>query len=386
MVGAATAAIVAVLILCAVAALVVAERLRTMLRRERAASRVARTREAAFVEGVRRLGQAALRSAADVRSEMDAAVRRLAPAIDAVLIFDDDETDLACTFAAGDRVAYYAGARIARGDLTLMPAQALRAGHRVLRSASVRSFHPADAFALAVPLARTDGRASVLYVAAPVSVDDGAIEAIVALGDQAAFAYALAGEREADRHRAEFDALTGLLTPRAFRDRLTALLDRARTSALARIAVLFVDTDRFKQWNDTYGHASGDALLRAIARALRGAVNGEELVARNGGDEFCVVFVDTEKSAAIARAETLREAIASIAFATLRPAGETAGVQVTASIGVAAFPADAERVHDLLECADAAMYHAKRNGRDGVAFVAADGRFARADAPAVATP
>jgi diguanylate cyclase (GGDEF)-like protein len=386
MLSAAMAAIVAVLAACSLAALIVAERLRTKLRIERIASRLARERDAAFIESMRRLGNAALRSCDDVRAEIDAAVRRIAPAIDAVLFFDDDGAELACTFASGDRVAYFAGSRIARTDRALLPARALLDGHRAALGAGTRSFHPADAFALAVPLPRDDGRASVLYVAAPARVDDGRVETIVTLAESAAFAYALAGEREADRRRAEYDALTGLLTPRAFRERLAALLERARAAPLARIALLFVDTDGFKQWNDSYGHASGDALLRALARTLHGAAGADELVARNGGDEFCVVFVDTEKSAAIGRAEALRAAIASLDVAPLRPAGAAPGVRVTASIGVAAYPADAANANELLERADAAMYATKRSGRNGVAYIAVDGRYVRADAPAVATP
>jgi diguanylate cyclase (GGDEF)-like protein len=302
-----------------------------------------------------------------------------------VLLFDDDGTDLQCSFASGARVGYFLGARIARGDLTRLPALAVREARRVTPADGARSFHPADAFAVAIPLPGNAGRTNVLYAAAPAAVDAAALEAIVTLADQAAFTYALAQEREADRRRAEFDALTGLLTPRAFRERLGLLLERARTAPLARIALLFVDTDGFKAWNDTYGHASGDALLRAIARTLRAAVNADDVVARNGGDEFCVVLVDAEKSAAIERAEALRAAIARIDFAPLRPTGAADGVRVTASIGVAAYPADAADAHDLLEAADAAMYHTKRNGRDGVAYRAVDGSHVLADAPAVAT-
>jgi diguanylate cyclase (GGDEF)-like protein len=380
------AAIVAVLVACAFALLFIAERLRTRLRLERLAGRLARERDAAFIDAIRRLGAAALRSRAAVRTEIDAAVRRIAPAIDAVLIFEDDSTDLRCTYAAGERVAYFLDARIARTDSALLPARALRDGHRALVTDGARTFHPADVFALAVPLPRDDGGASVLYVAAPTRVDDDATETLVALAVHAAFADALADEREADRRRAEYDALTGLLTPRALRERLATLLERARTLPLARIAVLFVDTDRFKAWNDSYGHASGDALLRAIARVLRAAARPGELVARNGGDEFCVTFVDTEKSDAVERADALRAAIEGIDFATLRPVEAADDVRVTASIGVAAYPADAAAPNDLLERADAAMYHAKRTGRNAVAYIGRDGTFVRADAPAVAAP
>ena len=384
--AAATAALVAVLLGCSIFAALAARRARAQLRIERIAARFARERELTFTESVRRLGVAALRSVDDVRAEIDAAVRRTAPAVDSVLLFDEDETELACTFASGARVAYFGGSRIERSDVTLLPARALREGHRVTLGGSVRSFHPADVFALAVPLPGNGGRTSVLYAAAPARVDDACVEAIVSLADHAAFTYALAQERETDRRRAEFDALTGLLTPRAFRDRLAALLTRARHAPLERVALLFVDTDRFKAWNDTYGHASGDALLRAIARTLRDAVGGDEFAARNGGDEFCLVFVGAEKSAAVARAERVRAAIAAIDVHPPRAAGIRDDVRVSASIGVAAFPADAADAHDLLERADAAMYHAKRSGRDGVAYFGVDGVLVRADAPAVAAP
>jgi diguanylate cyclase (GGDEF)-like protein len=381
-------AVAAVLFVCAAAALLVARRARVQLRLARLAARLAREREAAFVEAVRRLGVAALHSTLEVRAEIDAAVRRIAPAIDSVLLFDEDDAELLCTFASGARVAYFRGARIARGDLALLPPRAIREGRRVTASEGARSFHPADAFAVAIPLPGNAGRTNVLYAAAPVAVDAAALEAIVTLAGQAAFTYALAQEREADRRRAEFDALTGLLTPRAFRERLGRLLERARTAPLTRLAVLFVDTDRFKAWNDTYGHASGDALLRAIARALQAAVGADELAARNGGDEFCIVWLDTEKSAAIERAERLRCAVAGLDFDALRSPVDASvdAVRVTASIGVAAYPADATDASELLERADAAMYHAKRTGRDGVAYYALDREIVRAGVSTLAAP
>jgi diguanylate cyclase (GGDEF)-like protein len=303
-----------------------------------------------------------------------------------VLIFDARDGALVCTAAHGSRVAYFAGTEIARADPTALPARALACGHRVTRDEpGVRSFHPADAFAVAVPLTCGDGHAGVLYAAARTSQDAATLEAIVALADHAAFAYALANERETDRRRAEYDALTGLLTPRAFRERLAAVVERTRYAPLARLALAFIDTDRFKDWNDAYGHASGDALLRAIAQVLRAAVHGaDELVARNGGDEFCVVFVDTEKSGALERADALRAAIAALDLAALRPPGATADVRISASIGVAAVPADATSANELLERADAAMYHSKRTGRNAVAYHGVDGTLVRLETTALA--
>lgn len=329
---------------------------------------------AILIEGLRRLGLAATRSVEDVRHELEAAIRGVAPAVDAVLIFDEEDGDLTCVSAGGERVRYFYGVRLARSDLQTLPAQALALGHRVtLRDGAARGFHPADAFAVAVPLLRTGGGASVVFAAAPRAVDDAALEAIVMLADHAGFAYALAHEREATLRRAEYDALTGLLSPRALRERLAQLIERARFAPLARVALLFVDTDRFKDWNDVYGHASGDALLRALAGVLRAAAAAGDLAARNGGDEFCLVFEDTEKSRAVERAEGLRIAIERLDLAPLVPAGAAAAVAITASIGVAAYPADAATPSDLLERADEAMYHSKRSGRNAVSYFDIDG-------------
>ncbi|MGA2395351.1 MAG: GGDEF domain-containing protein [Candidatus Lustribacter sp.] len=328
---------------------------------------------AGLIEGVRRLGLAATRSVDAVRDELDAALRGVAPALDSVLIFDEEEGQLVCVAARGARVAYFSGVRIARGDLRTLPAQALAHGRRVtLGENGTCGFHPADAFAVAVPLLRTGGAASVVYAAAPRRLDGDALEAIVALADHGGFAYALAHEREAYLRRAEYDGLTGLLSPRALRERLAAAIERARFAPLARLALVFVDTDRFKEWNDTYGHAGGDALLRALARVLRAAAGGDDLVARNGGDEFCLVFEDTEKSRAVERAGALRAAIETLELSALRP-HDAGGLAITASIGVAAFPADATTPNELLERADEAMYHSKRSGRNAVSYFGADG-------------
>ena len=382
----AEAFVVAVALAVGAAALIVALRLRAQLHADRLAFAAARRRAATFAEGSRRLAVAGRRSADDVRSAVVSSLAALAPDVDSILIFDERDGALVCTAAYGPRVAYFAGTEIARSDPSSLPARALASGHRVtLGEPGVRAFHPTDAFAVAVPLASEDGRSGVLYAASPLGLDDAELEAIVALADHAAFAYALAHERESDRRRAEYDALTGLLTPRVFRERLGELVERARYAPLARLALAFVDTDRFKDWNDAYGHASGDALLRAIAGELRAAASGAgDLVARNGGDEFCVVFADTEKSRALERADALRVAIASLDLTALRPSGATAEVRISASIGVAALPADAASASALLERADAAMYHSKRTGRNAVAYHSADGTFVRHEATALA--
>jgi diguanylate cyclase (GGDEF)-like protein len=295
------------------------------------------------------------------------------------LLYDEHEGSLCCSVAFGSRFAYFAGSQVALDDSTALAARALSAGHRVtLADDGVRAPHPGDAAAVGVPLALDGGRGSVMIASAQIPLAAESVERLVALADQASPAYLIALDREHDRRRAEYDGLTGLLTPRAFRQRLTALVERARFAPTTQLVLLFVDTDRFKLWNDAYGHAAGDALLRELAQLLRGAVRYErDLVARNGGDEFCIVFTDTDNATAIERAELLRARIAVLDCRSLRPGGASADVRITASIGVAAFPADARSANDLLERADAAMYHAKESGRDGVAYVDLDGGFVR---------
>lgn len=376
-------AVDAALALTALVALAAAQlRGSAIARSARSAARAAEDRNAAVLEALRRCGHAAARSPQALRDELAAAIRTLVPAIDGVLIFDaGDDGELACVTASGARVAWFAGTRIARSDRRALPALALAAGHRVTLSEHPgHGFHPADRFAVAVPLSSADGPAGVLYATAPQAAGPGALQTIVTLAEHAGFAYAVARQRECDRRRAEYDALTGLLAPRALRAQLARAVEAARFSTHGRLVLLFVDTDRFKSWNDAYGHAAGDALLRTIAHLLRAAAAGPgDIAARNGGDEFCLLLAATEKAAGIERAERLRRAIESLDWDALRPPGAHVGVSVSASIGVAAFPADAGTVEALLERADEAMYHSKRGGRNAVSYVRADGALERAE-------
>ena len=153
------------------------------------------------------------------------------------------------------------------------------------------------------------------------------------------------------------DALTGCLNRRAFIQRLAAAT-RTGTGPSGeperpRIGVCLIDLDGFKQVNDTLGHATGDVLLQAIARALRGSVRESDTVARLGGDEFVVLTTSPPPPEQLA--ERLRDAVAREG----RPFGVTASVGVT--IG-----APGDGTHELLRRADRAMYQAKSAGGDRV--------------------
>jgi diguanylate cyclase (GGDEF)-like protein/PAS domain S-box-containing protein len=158
-------------------------------------------------------------------------------------------------------------------------------------------------------------------------------------------------------HLAHHDALTGLPNRLQFENDLARSLQRAWRQG-QQIALLFIDLDCFKLVNDTLGHAAGDELLRVVAARLRAVVRAEDAVARLGGDEFTVVLeeVDGAAGAALAAAKLL-EAVAAPTVLQGR------AVSVSASIGIALFPAHGADAGALMQAADAAMYRAKRQGR-----------------------
>lgn len=179
------------------------------------------------------------------------------------------------------------------------------------------------------------------------------------------FNYLLEKLRESDQrmaHLAHHDALTGLPNRLSFLSRMqqnAALAQRQKTG----LALMFIDLDNFKPVNDLYGHDAGDHLLRQVAERLAKGVRQSDTLARFGGDEFVLVLTDvTDRESTAAVAEKL---IASIA-ASYR-IHET-DVEIGASIGIALFPDDADDIDALIAQADAAMYDAKRCGRNCCRF------------------
>ncbi|HXW76255.1 MAG TPA: GGDEF domain-containing protein, partial [Candidatus Eremiobacteraceae bacterium] len=232
-------------------------------------------------------------------------------------------------------------------------------------------------WAVAAPLSRDRGAQrspevlGVLYLERPrdrpFSTDE--LRTIVTVAGLAADALTRAMFADAVRRDAEVDGLTSLLTPTAFRKRL-----RDEIAARRDVALLFIDTDRFKRFNDTYGHASGDQLLRRLAALFAStASRGAGFAGRNGGDEFCIAMLDRTKDSGVEVAERLRAAIDRVDFAAELGLHAGADVKITASIGIAHFPFDVvdERnaADRLLEIADAQMYEAKRAGRNRIEFL-----------------
>lgn len=157
--------------------------------------------------------------------------------------------------------------------------------------------------------------------------------------------------------RAEHDTLTGLVNQVRMRQELHSALARADRDG-GRVAVLYLDLDGFKQINDTYGHAVGDALLAAVAQRLVAVCRAGELVARVGGDELVMIAESFPPGFEGRIAERVLGALAS----PIEAAGRT--VRVGVSIGVAVYPDHASDPDGLLRGSDEAMYEAKRSGRD----------------------
>ena len=172
--------------------------------------------------------------------------------------------------------------------------------------------------------------------------------------------------REKIAHLAMHDELTGLPILHSVKDRLSMACNRCqRTGEL--LAVLFIDLDGFKELNDSYGHAAGDACLQAVAARLNGRLRQQDTAARSGGDEFIVVLENVSgESAAAGVAQELIALIGQpIEFEHYR-------LHVGASIGVALCPENGENAQSLLHNADVAMYRSKRAGRNGFVFAEVD--------------
>jgi diguanylate cyclase (GGDEF)-like protein len=176
---------------------------------------------------------------------------------------------------------------------------------------------------------------------------------------QAATALDNANLIERISHQARHDNLTGLLGHRAFHESLDEVLHEG--APVAGFTLATVDIDDFKDINDRFGHPVGDEALRLVADALAGAVREQDAVFRVGGEEFAVLLRGLSAHDAVPLADRLRAAVAKIQFR----------VPLRVSVGLAAWPADAADRDGLLARADAALYSAKRAGKDRTQLAAA---------------
>ena len=198
----------------------------------------------------------------------------------------------------------------------------------------------------------------------PFGVHDGKLlDAIVAVGAGALENAALVDQI---KHQVFHDALTGLPNQLLFEERVNLALAQTRHSN-QKLAVLFLDLDRFKRVNDSLGHPAGNELLRQVARRLAAVMRTTDTVARMGGDEFTLLLSDIRSGG---EAEVVAEKILAAFRAPFVIYGHE--LFVTASIGIAVAPDDGTRSSVLLKNADTAMYRAKERGRNDYECYAAD--------------
>ncbi|MDQ3006786.1 MAG: diguanylate cyclase, partial [Chloroflexota bacterium] len=168
--------------------------------------------------------------------------------------------------------------------------------------------------------------------------------------------------REALREQSIRDPLTGLYNRRYMEEALKQHLKRV-TRQLHPLGVIMLDIDHFKNFNDTHGHAAGDALLRELGRFLQSHIRGEDVACRYGGEEFLLIMPDASLEAAYQRAEHLR-----VEAKGLRAQDNGQSLKgITLSLGVAVYPEHGRNIDSVLRAADAALYRAKQEGRDRVA-------------------
>jgi diguanylate cyclase (GGDEF)-like protein len=182
-----------------------------------------------------------------------------------------------------------------------------------------------------------------------------------AMADRVGPALANLKLRDALRELALRDGLTGLYNRRYMEDALNREMHRAERSG-KQLAVVMVDIDHFKSFNDKYGHDAGDFVLSALARAIMKNIRPSDMACRYGGEELVIVLPEASQKAACERAEQMRIAIRGTNLTHL---GQTLPAP-TASFGVAVYPANGAKPASLLKAADDALYRAKRDGRDRV--------------------
>lgn len=228
-------------------------------------------------------------------------------------------------------------------------------------------WHPEDM--LTVPLVNANG--TLLGV---ISVDESSngllpdrahIEALEFFADQCATALVQARTFEAVQAEAQTDPLTGLANRRALEEVIPIAVNRYEHFG-EPATVLFIDIDHFKQVNDTFGHATGDLVLKRVGTVIRERLRRGDLLARYGGEEFVALLSDVTLRAGTALAESLRERVASLNLSDL-----CGDIPVRVSIGVAELGPGRLDTDSILEAADEAMYEAKRHGRNRVCTRAA---------------
>ena len=183
----------------------------------------------------------------------------------------------------------------------------------------------------------------------------------ISVASQIALSLASLQLRETLREQAIRDPLTRLFNRRFLEESLDRELQLASRKKQS-IAILFLDLDHFKRFNDTFGHDAGDMVLQSLADLFRNFFRATDICCRYGGEEFAIILPESSSQDAVVRADALRSEIKRL---RLQYKKQTLG-QLTLSAGVAAFPEHASTSLDLLKIADQCLYESKARGRDVV--------------------
>jgi len=224
---------------------------------------------------------------------------------------------------------------------------------------------------ICVPLAAQGETLGVLYVEdGPLAQDPGlqpqSLEPLAcAVGERMSLALANLKLREILRNQSIRDPLTGLFNRRFMEESLVRELRRAARKD-RNVALVMIDLDHFKKFNDTFGHQAGDTVLREIAGVMGSRVRAGDIACRYGGEEFALILSETDAQGATRCVQQIREAIRRV---RIEYRGQALGT-VTVSAGIAVFPAHADNAEDLVRAGDQALYRCKAQGRDCVLVAA----------------
>ncbi len=267
-------------------------------------------------------------------------------------------------------------ARASWGELSLAEqtfapenCQVLRDGQILpLREDGAGSFclhlpHPPPAISYCLPLQIHDETIGLLYVQSEQkeNLDDAKLQLIHTVLEQAAMALSNLKLREALREQSIRDPITGLYNRRYMDEALKQHVERVRRQQRP-LGIIMIDIDHFKSFNDTYGHAAGDAFLRKLGEFMQNHIRAADIACRYGGEEFTLIMPDADLEVARQRAEYLLQEARHLRIQGVKDTHET----ITLSAGVAVYPQQGETIESVLHAADQALYHAKREGRDRV--------------------
>ena len=287
--------------------------------------------------------------------------RILAPQTNAVVLNSNNSSDrleAAVPLPDGSPLAQTLRGAEPRSCLAVRSGRTHREGSSRLALLSCPVCAPCPGASLCVPLVVGGKVIGSVLLNRPTAYDEADEERIRESVSQAAPVLANLRNLAVAEIRAATDGLTGLPNKRAVTDTLKRMFAQAATER-SPLALLMLDLDHFKLVNDQRGHAVGDQVLANVGAVMRGATRARDFAGRNGGEEFAILLPDTEIPAALRIAERVRAAIAEMSL----PGTDVA---VTVSVGVAGYPEHASTPDRLARLADAALYLAKREGRNRV--------------------